>query len=80
MSKLSSGEIAIGDRRFLTAGALAAILGVSVRTLARWDAVGIGPPKIKVGNTVLFDVAKLPDWLAEREKAPRSESNKRYLP
>jgi hypothetical protein len=45
-----------------------------VRSLARdahrcgpWDAERIGPPRIKVGKTVLYDLEKLPAWLAGRE-------------
>ena len=60
-------EIEIGGRRYLNAWRLASILGVSVRTLSRWNAAGTGPPKIKVGRKVLFDLLKLSDWLASRE-------------
>ena len=62
------GEIEIAGQRYVTADRLAATLGVTVRTLARWDAARIGPPKIKVGKLVLFDVAKLPEWLAQHEE------------
>jgi len=58
------GEVEIAGRRYVTAVRLAATLGVTVRTLARWDAARIGPPKIKVGKLILFDLAKLPEWLA----------------
>ena len=62
-----TGEIEIAGRQYITAHRLAAALGVTVRTLTRWDAARIGPPKIKIGKRVLFDVAKLPEWLATRE-------------
>ena len=52
-------------------------LGVTTRTLCRWDAARIGPPKIKVGKLVLFDLAKLPDWLATRETEPVRASGRR---
>jgi hypothetical protein len=64
------GDIEIAGRRYIKPERLAAILSVSVRTLARWNASGIGPPKISIGKTVLFDLAKLPDWLAARETHP----------
>ena len=51
-----SGEVNIGDGRYVTAPRLARTFGVTVRTLARWDAARIGPPRIKVGRTILFDV------------------------
>jgi hypothetical protein len=66
----STGEIEIAGRRYVTADRLAAVLRVTVRTLGRWDAARIGPPKIKVGKLVLFDLAKVPDWLATREIGP----------
>jgi hypothetical protein len=66
----TTGEIEIAGRRYATADRLAATLGVTVRTLARWDVARIGPPKIKVGKLVLFDLAKLPAWLAARETEP----------
>jgi phage terminase Nu1 subunit (DNA packaging protein) len=61
-------EIQISGRRYVNAWRLASILKVSVRTLSRWDTAGTGPPKIKVGRKVLFDLAKVSEWLASREK------------
>jgi hypothetical protein len=63
-------EIQIAERHYVRQQQLAAILGVSARTLARWNALGIGPPKITIGKTVLFDLEKLPAWLATRETGP----------
>jgi hypothetical protein len=72
-----AGEIEIGGRCYLTAERLSNMLGVTVRTLARWNASRIGPPKIKIGKTVLFDLAKLPEWLAAREiPATRNSPNR----
>jgi len=65
-----AGEIEIADRLYITAQRLATKLCVSVRTLARWNSRGIGPPKITIGKTILFDLAKLPEWLASREAQP----------
>jgi phage terminase Nu1 subunit (DNA packaging protein) len=61
-------EIEISGRRYVNAWRLASILKISVRTLSRWDVAGTGPPKIKVGKKVLFDLVKVSDWLASREK------------
>jgi predicted DNA-binding transcriptional regulator AlpA len=63
-------EISIGARQYVSAQRVASMLGVSVRTLSRWDTTGIGPPKIKVGNLILFDLGKLTEWLASRESRP----------
>ena len=63
----SNGEILIGEHSYIRQPRLAKLLNVSSRTLARWNARGIGPPRIVVGKMVLFDLAKVPDWLATRE-------------
>jgi DNA-binding transcriptional regulator YiaG len=73
----TTGEVEIAGRHYVTADRLAAILGVTVRTLGRWDAARIGPPKIKVGKLVLFDIAKVPDWLASREIGPIRAAGRR---
>jgi hypothetical protein len=62
-----SGEVEIAGRRYVTGDRLAKMLNVTTRTLARWNNARIGPPKITIGKTILFDVGKLPDWLASRE-------------
>jgi len=73
------GEVEIAGRHYVTAERLAAMLGVTVRTLTRWDAARIGPRKIKVGKLILFDLAKLPEWLATRESEPvRAAGRRRY--
>jgi predicted DNA-binding transcriptional regulator AlpA len=63
----AESEITIGAQRYVGAQRLASILGISLRTLSRLDAAGTGPPKIKIGRKVLFDLGKLPEWLASRE-------------
>jgi hypothetical protein len=73
MAELTSNTIRletiiIGGCEYATALQLARSLGITVRTIARWDAAGIGPPKIKIGNTILFDVKKLQEWLQAHEK------------
>ncbi len=65
-----TGEVEIAGRRYQTADRVARTFNVSTRTLARWDAARIGPPKIRIGKLVLYDVGKLPDWLASRETEP----------
>jgi hypothetical protein len=65
-----TGEVEIAGHHYVTAQRLASMLSVTERTLARWNAARIGPPKISIGKTVLYDVSKLPDWLASREAHP----------
>lgn len=40
--------------------------GVSPRTLDRWHARRIGPPRIRVGNLVLYPKAGVQAWLDRR--------------
>ena len=74
---VTDGEVEFAGRRYITPERLADKLDVTQRTLSRWDAMRIGPPKIKVGKLVLFDLEKLPDWLASREAAPRHQAGRR---
>jgi phage terminase Nu1 subunit (DNA packaging protein) len=60
--------VEIEGRRYATQVGLASLLGVAPRTLARWDERRMGPPKIKIGNLVLYDLAKLHAWLESHER------------
>ena len=62
----------IQNPRFMTKAEAAALLRISPRTLSRWQAEGIGPPRIKCGKQVLFDRDTLTKWfLAHQTKPPR---------
>lgn len=65
-----AGIIIIAGERYLTPEGLALVLGVSRRTLLRWDVQRTGPPRIKIGSQPLYDEAKLPEWLASHETQP----------
>jgi predicted DNA-binding transcriptional regulator AlpA len=64
------GEVVIGGRVYLTTKRLAAKLGKSPRTIARWTSVGTGPPRIRIGKLILFDVIKVQQWLEAFEAEP----------
>jgi phage terminase Nu1 subunit (DNA packaging protein) len=53
---------------FLTKQELAAELGREMRTLDRWDALGIGPPRTKIGRKVFYRRASVQKWLAAQEQ------------
>ena len=55
---------------FLTKEELAAELRRNVRTLDRWDALGLGPPRTCIGRTVLYRRASVQKWLAAQEVLP----------
>ncbi|MFD1193808.1 helix-turn-helix domain-containing protein [Seohaeicola saemankumensis] len=46
------------------------LLGVSPRTLSRWHAQRLGPPRCKVGRTVLYRQEAVEHWLRENEINP----------
>jgi predicted DNA-binding transcriptional regulator AlpA len=64
---VTTGAFDIAGRQYVAATQLAAMLGVSIRTLSRWNATGIGPPKIKLGKLVMFNLDRVSEWLASRE-------------
>jgi hypothetical protein len=77
---LGSALTIIG-KQYLTPLQLAGLLGISPRTLARWHAIGTGPPRSKVGRLILYDLAKLPAWLESQqiEPAPIQHSPRRTI-
>jgi hypothetical protein len=59
---------ALGD--YVTPEQLSKHLGISVRTLSRWHARRIGPPRCSVGKLILYRIAAVRTWLTERETVP----------
>lgn len=49
---------------------VAELLGVSRRTLSRWHALRVGPPRCKIGRTVLYRKDAVDQWLAKHETQP----------
>jgi len=56
---------------FLTKEELAAELRRNVRTLDRWDALGLGPPRTCIGRTALYRRASVQKWLAAQAQSCR---------
>ena len=52
---------------FLTKEELAAELRRNPRTLDRWQALGIGPPRTHVGRKVFYRKASVERWLVAQE-------------
>jgi hypothetical protein len=55
---------------FVTREELADDLGKHPRTLDRWNALGIGPPRTKIGRNVLYRRSSIQKWLIAREEQP----------
>ena len=55
---------------FIPLTAVAKSLGVSMRTMQRYNAQRIGPPCIRIGNTFLCRIESVHSWLISREIAP----------
>jgi hypothetical protein len=55
---------------WLTRAQVAAEIGVSVDTLARWETRRIGPPCVRVGRKVLYRAQAFRDWLVASERSP----------
>ncbi len=53
---------------YLTPDELADELGKSVRTIARWDGLRIGPPKTMVGKKRLYRREGVRQWLLRQEQ------------
>ncbi|MBI6630362.1 helix-turn-helix domain-containing protein [Pontibaca sp. S1109L] len=49
---------------------VAALLGVSQRTLSRWHALRVGPARCKVGRRVLYRKSAIDAWLKANETKP----------
>ena len=62
---------------WLTRAEVAAELGVSADTLARWESQRSGPPSVKVGRKVLYRADAFREWLTARERGPMSPKKAR---
>jgi hypothetical protein len=52
----------------MTEDQLAAEIGRSVRTLARWRALGEGPPVTRIGRQILYRESSAKAWLESLEE------------
>jgi hypothetical protein len=53
---------------YLSKSDTAVQLGVTERTLDRWDRLRSGPPRTKMGQAVLYRVDALRTWLKAQER------------
>jgi excisionase family DNA binding protein len=62
---------------FMSPDELAKQLGISVRTLARWHAQRVGPPRCQIGRLMLYQTETVRRWLAEQEQEPLKRPGRR---
>jgi hypothetical protein len=72
----SPGELIINGTRYGNTKYVAALFSVSERTISRWVALRVGPARIKIGKLVLFNLDRLPEWLARHEQEPLTEAGR----
>jgi hypothetical protein len=60
--------------QFFTKEELAGELGRNMRTLDRWEALGIGPPRTLVGRKILYRRTSVQRWLAAQENQGHSDA------
>jgi hypothetical protein len=58
---------------YLTQRELACELRVCKRTLDRWHASRIGPPRVTIGRKPMYRREAVAQWLRKREKDPAEE-------
>jgi hypothetical protein len=71
-SEIARREIAIGGRTYVSLERLCSMVGRSQRALSRYCANGNGPPHVKIGGKIYFELDKIPEWAASRGLAFKS--------
>lgn len=69
--------LSIIEDEYVTPDSLARSLGVSVRTLDRWNAKRSGPPRTVVGRTILYRRESVQEWLRSREERRQARHGRR---
>ena len=58
---------------YLNPAELAAELGISGRTLERWNRLGNAPPRTRLGKRIVFRREAVAKWLRSREQAAKRD-------
>jgi hypothetical protein len=59
---------------------LAKQLRLSPRTIDRWEALRLGPPRISVGRTILYNIQSVQEWLLSNEQQTWPVKTRRCSP
>jgi predicted DNA-binding transcriptional regulator AlpA len=57
---------------------LAKQLGVSPRTIDRWQMMRMGPPRVHIGRTILYSAESVREWLRSKEQTSPRATRRRY--
>src|SRR5689334_2219423 len=74
LSREVMGSILAG---YIAPEQLARELGVSERTLARWHATRLGPPRVTIGRRPYYRISSVAEWIASQEEKPPERLGKR---
>lgn len=77
LDQSSSGSGAVAGRRFVRTSALPARFGLSASFFNNARVKGDGPPFVKVGAAVLYDLDEVEAWLAARRRQSTSQEGAR---
>jgi hypothetical protein len=74
VSVLEQDLAAVVGEDHVTKAQLAKAIGRSTRTLDNWHRAHIGPPRIKFGAVILYNLSSFRKWLAAQELAPGAKA------
>jgi predicted DNA-binding transcriptional regulator AlpA len=76
---LENPSVDSNARLAITCDELAGLIGVSKRTVMRWEKKNLGPPPIRVGGTLRYRLSSVEEWLARAEaQGSRSSHSFKY--
>lgn len=73
--EISSNQLLLDG--YLRRDELAQQLGVSPRTIDRWQTSRCGPPRVAIGRTILYNLESVRQWLRSKEESDASRSSRR---
>jgi predicted DNA-binding transcriptional regulator AlpA len=62
---------------YLRRNELAQQLGVSPRTIDRWQTLRCGPPRVAIGRTILYNLDSVRQWLRSKEESATSGTSRK---
>ena len=63
--RIEAAKVAGATEEFLTEAEAAEACGRNKKTLRRWHSLGQGPPRQKLGNSNIYNIARFKAWVRE---------------